>query len=272
MFLVSLCSLVLSVPQSPWVVDRDGRPGANFTDLPAAVAAAAPGDTILVRAPASIFSNYAAFTVSGKALTIRGEDRTRTICGGATINAVPSGSVFALEGMWMGSVAIDNSNVAIASCGLNLSITNASQVALAGCSCEADFSGNSPARLSNGSTLVATGSRFDAADGRNYINSSCVSHGSSAAVTAVDSHVILHDCWALGGLALYYPPAGPFSCFPATFIPTAGIDLVRSTLRVAGAGTSIAGSPLISADAASQGTVHGNVGPLGSLSPQIVRI
>src|SRR5262245_51382709 len=115
MFTASLFSLVPTAPQSPWVVDSEGRPGTNFTDLPAAVAAAAPGDTILVRAPSSIISSYSAFTISGKALTIRGEDRARTTCSGATINAVPSGAVFTLEGMGMGSVDIDSSKVALAS-------------------------------------------------------------------------------------------------------------------------------------------------------------
>ncbi len=37
------------VAQQTWVVDAAGGPGANFTDVPPAVAAAAPGDTLLIR-------------------------------------------------------------------------------------------------------------------------------------------------------------------------------------------------------------------------------
>src|SRR6188474_3248921 len=50
-----------------WIVDANSGPGTHFTDLPAAVAAAQSGDTILVRP-----GTYTAFAVTGKALTIRG--------------------------------------------------------------------------------------------------------------------------------------------------------------------------------------------------------
>ncbi len=63
-----LLSLAMLVLPTIWIVDAANGPGTNFTDLPAAVAAAAHGDTILVRAGA-----YSAFQVSGKALAIRGE-------------------------------------------------------------------------------------------------------------------------------------------------------------------------------------------------------
>ena len=42
------CSMALVVGQQTWYVHCGGGPGVDFTDLPAAVAAAAPGDTILV--------------------------------------------------------------------------------------------------------------------------------------------------------------------------------------------------------------------------------
>lgn len=57
-----------------WIVDANNGPGTNFTDLPAAVAAAQNGDTLLVRAGV-----YTAFVVSGKALTIRGEGTAATV-------------------------------------------------------------------------------------------------------------------------------------------------------------------------------------------------
>lgn len=48
------------------IVDDDGGPGVDFTDIPPAVAAALDGDRILVRD-----GDYSAFTVDGKTLTVR---------------------------------------------------------------------------------------------------------------------------------------------------------------------------------------------------------
>ena len=56
-----------------WVVDAQMGPGAHFSNLPAAIAAAANGDTILVRA-----GDYAPFSIQGKFVTIRGEGSTTT--------------------------------------------------------------------------------------------------------------------------------------------------------------------------------------------------
>lgn len=50
-----------------WIVDLANGPGTHFTDLPPAVAAAADGDTIIVRA-----GSYSGFT-TGKALMVLGE-------------------------------------------------------------------------------------------------------------------------------------------------------------------------------------------------------
>lgn len=60
-----------------WIVDAQMGPGAHFANLPAAIAAAANGDTILVRA-----GDYAPFSIQGKSLTIRGEGSasTRVLC------------------------------------------------------------------------------------------------------------------------------------------------------------------------------------------------
>jgi hypothetical protein len=64
-----------------WVVDAQMGPGAHFANLPAAIAAAANGDTILVRA-----GDYAPFSIQGKFVTIRGEGSTKT-----RILGLPSG-------------------------------------------------------------------------------------------------------------------------------------------------------------------------------------
>lgn len=79
-----LCSLAAA--QTTWIVDDSGGPGVHFTSLPAAVAAAASGDTLLVAA-----GTYQAFHVANKALTILGAGATGPM---ATLIAspVPSGS------------------------------------------------------------------------------------------------------------------------------------------------------------------------------------
>lgn len=57
-----------------WIVDAQMGPGAQFADLPAAIAAAANGDTILVRA-----GTYTGANLVGKALTIRGAGAAATL-------------------------------------------------------------------------------------------------------------------------------------------------------------------------------------------------
>jgi hypothetical protein len=64
----------LLAAQQTWIVDRFNRPGAQFTDLPAAVQAAASGDVLLLRATSSsVADSYEAPTIQGKGITIVGE-------------------------------------------------------------------------------------------------------------------------------------------------------------------------------------------------------
>jgi hypothetical protein len=93
----SLCA------QSTWIVDDDGGAGVHFTSLPAAVGAAANGDTLLV-AP----GHYEPFHVTGKALTIRGDGPATTFVDGSqgaaladyvSIANPPVGAVFRLSGL-----------------------------------------------------------------------------------------------------------------------------------------------------------------------------
>src|SRR4030095_4173101 len=89
--------------QSTWIVDDTPGPGVHFTSLPAAVAAAASGDTLLV-AP----RHYEPFHVDSKALTILGDGHVTTIIGGppivgttdyVNITAPPGGTTFRLSGV-----------------------------------------------------------------------------------------------------------------------------------------------------------------------------
>ena len=60
--------------QNTWVVDDNGGPGVNFTDIPPAIAAAADGDILLVQP-----GLYSHFTLSGKGLRILGTSTGNTV-------------------------------------------------------------------------------------------------------------------------------------------------------------------------------------------------
>ncbi|MBM4063103.1 MAG: hypothetical protein FJ265_18705, partial [Planctomycetes bacterium] len=66
--LAAVLCLLSSLAAQTFVVDAANGPGANFTSLPAAVAAVPDGAVLLVRA-----GSYAGFTTSGKGLTILGD-------------------------------------------------------------------------------------------------------------------------------------------------------------------------------------------------------
>jgi hypothetical protein len=107
-----LCSLAAA--QTTWIVDDSGGPGVHFTSLPAAVAAAASGDTLRVAA-----GTYQAFHVANKALTILGAGATGPMATSITlpvssgslgpfavyIATPPAGSTFRLAGVSISSPA-----------------------------------------------------------------------------------------------------------------------------------------------------------------------
>lgn len=92
--------------QTTWVVDLFNRPGAHFTDLPAAVTAASSGDVILLRATtASLADSYLAPTIQGKGVTILGEvgvglPRVQ-VTGAWNISGIPLGEVVILSNLSM---------------------------------------------------------------------------------------------------------------------------------------------------------------------------
>ena len=72
-----------------WIVDVNNGAGAHFTDIPPAIAAALPGDVILVRA-----GNYSAFTLNS-GMSIIGQGLVRT-SGNIDLTSTPGGAVTAL--------------------------------------------------------------------------------------------------------------------------------------------------------------------------------
>ncbi len=86
--------------QSTWVVNAGGGPGVHFTTLPAAVSAAAPGDTILVQA--GPFGEGAVGFSTNKGLTIVGVGGAVPIWTAfsqpVVVNGLPAGQSFRMSG------------------------------------------------------------------------------------------------------------------------------------------------------------------------------
>ncbi len=93
-----LLALAPLAAQSTWVVDADGRPGAHFADLPAAVAAAQTGDTLLVRAasfPYTAFATDKGLRVLGLGDPVLYAPRWVPVC---RVTNLPATATFVIDG------------------------------------------------------------------------------------------------------------------------------------------------------------------------------
>ncbi|MCY3002153.1 MAG: hypothetical protein NTV21_10145 [Planctomycetota bacterium] len=81
-----------------YIVDDSGGAGVNFTDIGSAIAAASPGDRVLVRG-----GNYAGFTLD-KALFVLGTGFVQT--GDVTVTGIPNASVAALASLRTGQLTV----------------------------------------------------------------------------------------------------------------------------------------------------------------------
>jgi len=180
--------LTAAVPaQTTYLVDDTPGPGVQFTDLPAAVAAAASGDTLRIRD-----GFYSGFQVSGKALTLRHEGSGSVTVGAITIELVPPGEEFVLS-----HVCINvQSSAALAA--LNVDSPGAT-VTLLDCTCSATPFARPALLLAGGSIMQAHRSSFRAGN----ISSSPWSWGSAGA--SIDAGAVLSAtaCDFHGGSASY---------------------------------------------------------------------
>ncbi|MBK8097567.1 MAG: hypothetical protein IPK26_10690 [Planctomycetes bacterium] len=96
-----LLPLSLLTAQRTWIVDRAGGPGVDFTDLPAALAAAAPNDLVRVRAnPAPYTVGIATRGVTLIADGAAGTGGVVRLDGGLVVRGVPAGEAFAMWGFF----------------------------------------------------------------------------------------------------------------------------------------------------------------------------
>ena len=179
-----------------WIVDAQMGAGAHFADLPAAIAAAANGDTILVRA-----GTYSGFDLIAKGVTLRGE--------GATVTRIvsPSGTP---------AVRIVNATSAVVLSGLRVEGITAVTVVLSGVElldCEVVGRGSPTATtggigLTVGSSALVVASRCTFVGGEAGASASAsttIVAGDAVRVSAsasLGNGFVADQCWLRGGDAL----------------------------------------------------------------------
>lgn len=214
-----------ALAQTVYIVDGLNRPGTNFTDVPAAVAAAQDGDTILLRNDGGAYHG----TTTSKALTITGDSPGLAMFAGPgsamTISGLPAGREFVLQNVeflsggagprivvqgCLGRVHLVRVNAYSYSGGAALDVSLSSAVTVRG----GDFQGFPGLRAQN-ATIAVSGSR-------------CYGLGGSANVLPgigaqlVDSTAWFDSVQAYGGNAWHTDAPGP------------GIELINANLSATG--------------------------------------
>lgn len=175
LFLLTVLSITLwpvgALSAAVWIVDDDGGPGVDFLDIPPAVAAAAPGDLILVRD-----GLYGAPYVD-KGLTIAADTgHGPVVQGTVTVHDVPWGEAFAISGMQLnrlraeqsqGSILVDDCQI-IHESQCPLEISYCERVFVSRCGTKAgNFSFNGPlGAWMEYATVVISGSSFEGGEGQ----------------------------------------------------------------------------------------------------------
>src|ERR1051325_7889584 len=104
--LTALFAFSSSALASTWIVDDNGGPGVDFTSITAAVAAAGPGDVILVRP-----GTYAGFTLTYPAAILGGVGAMVTSI--VHVDNLPAGQQATLAGLQLRTPAITNCIAAV---------------------------------------------------------------------------------------------------------------------------------------------------------------
>jgi hypothetical protein len=194
-----MCLVSLWVPTN-WVVDAANGPGTNFLDLPAAIAAAADGDTILVRA-----GSYTGFLIQNKALTIRGAGRGTTFVGDAAgaqpshVDATPAGLEVVLSGLTLrgpsgGLVVQGNAHVVLLECAVE-GVTSSARI------------GSDGLHLADSAQVFAVGCAFAGGDAAPSASPFDSPKGGNGVFAEQSSRFVADRCSLHGGDSLLSPTA-----------------------------------------------------------------
>ncbi len=94
---MALAFLAPSAWAGDWIVDDDGGPGVDFSDIQSAIQVAAPGDTILVRA-----GSYGPFVIDAKAITLTREGTGSVLVTGTSeVRNITAPAAVQLDGIEM---------------------------------------------------------------------------------------------------------------------------------------------------------------------------
>jgi len=96
-----VCGSVTSAQGKVWVVDDDGGPGVDFTEVQSAVDAAADGDVVLIED-----GSYVAVTVSGKGLTLAGEEDAQVLVGRLNVAGLGANQSFVARDLTIGTSSV----------------------------------------------------------------------------------------------------------------------------------------------------------------------
>jgi hypothetical protein len=160
--------LLLAAPAWAGVITVDDSGGADFTSLPEAVAAAAPGDTLLVHA-----GNYAAFTIDGKPLTILGLVPGQVLVGSeSSVRNVAAPSMVVLCQLDFWRLSLWDSTGPIVLDGLRVYGTSSSILRVQTCAdvraiashVESNFMNSGGYSTERCAAMISQGSRFEAAE------------------------------------------------------------------------------------------------------------
>lgn len=218
-----LCLVGVATAQRTWIVDQANGPGTNFSDLPPALAAAADGDTLLIR-PSLVIPpfNRGGYTpgTTNKGLTLLVSpgaklDSTNLFATSLTVNGLPQGKTFVLKGgfLWQRTTPPSGENktpLTLVNCAGRVHIERTSL----------DVQANS-----YGEVFVPT---VSVANCSHVTFTACSLIGGRAGIEAGNSKISIAGCVLIGA------NAGWKGGFSSPTYPGVGLSLYHSTAQVAG--------------------------------------
>jgi hypothetical protein len=233
--------------QRTWIVDPENRPGTDFTDLPPAIAAASPGDKVVVRQTFHLVSLNA---TTDKGITILGPIGPIDFRGNLAVRDLPAGQRFVMRDFTMRSVPpLSHALISVDSCAgtvhleaigidptwaqyleLRIAITDSDHATVRACSTNGQFQ---PGLTAVRSTVLVIGSHLT---GSYQEWLSPTGHYRTVAGGFQASSVLAVDSGFHGGWGIV---VDPFRCWVVQ--NRSGISLSGGRLALIGPGSAVTG-------------------------------